>query len=255
MKQKQIILFASIFVVICATKEETAGNVYGGPADTIGDTIYGHQLQDNIAAESEISKRGTAVPASASAVSSESDSQNSQIYYGNLEWWMLFYSVFVEVLKHFFSQLLSFKWLGTSGSGSGSVIGYSSPNSFQQFYSPTFGQFGSFYAASPVQSTTSGTSPQVKIFPFRYRILCVCALTRTIFKMSSVMRLISNRIPFRYITPLRNQLQFELISVIAIVRSILYRIIHRWMLCGAVQFKLHLLTEIRTGNKMKRNTI
>lgn len=177
MKQKQIILFASIFVVICATKEETAGNVYGGPADTIGDTIYGHQLQDNIAAESEISKRGTAVPASASAVSSESDSQNSQIYYGNLEWWMLFYSVFVEVLKHFFSQLLSFKWLGTSGSGSGSVIGYSSPNSFQQFYSPTFGQFGSFYAASPVQSTTSGTSPQVKIFPFRYRILCVCSYT------------------------------------------------------------------------------
>lgn len=81
MEQNKIILFASIFVVICATKDQTPGNGYGS-ADSIADTIYGHQLEDNIAAESEISKRGTVAPAPTVAGSSENDGQTSQIYIG-----------------------------------------------------------------------------------------------------------------------------------------------------------------------------
>lgn len=160
-KQNKIILFASIFVVICATKEQAQSNGYiGGVAESIGDTIYGHQLQDNIAAESEISKRGTAAPATATAVSSESDGQTSQFYIGKLADGQLNTSNLIacDTLNTFASICP----IGTSGSGSGSVIGYTTPNSFQQFYSPTFGQYGAIYAASPVQSSSSGTSPQVR---------------------------------------------------------------------------------------------
>lgn len=61
------------------------------------------------------------------------------------------------------SLSLSFCYTGTNtaSSGSNGVISFSTPNSFQQYYSPTFGQFGAVYAATLLPSG-SGTTPQVQ---------------------------------------------------------------------------------------------
>lgn len=50
-----------------------------------------------------------------------------------------------------------------SATESNGVISFSTPNSFQQFFSPTFGQFGAIYAASLAPSSSS-TAPQVLKF-------------------------------------------------------------------------------------------
>lgn len=87
--QKQIILFASIFAVIFASKDQLNGGGGGGGLVTAesGITtnhIYSSQpIQDNIAAESEVAKRGAAsVSTTSSASGSESQGQSSQIDVG-----------------------------------------------------------------------------------------------------------------------------------------------------------------------------
>lgn len=87
--QKQIILFASIFAVIFASKDQLNGGGGDGGLVTAesGITtnhIYSAQtIQDNIAAESEVAKRGAASGSSTSSTSgSESQGQSSQIDVG-----------------------------------------------------------------------------------------------------------------------------------------------------------------------------
>ncbi|XP_031626817.1 signaling mucin HKR1-like [Contarinia nasturtii] len=125
---KQIILFASIFAVICASKEQSND---GGFVTAESNHMYSQPIQDNIAAESEVAKRGAAIATSSISTSNENQGQSSQIDVGT-----------------------------NSGSGSGGVISFTTPNSFQQFFSPTFGQFGAIYAASLTPSA-SGNSPQI----------------------------------------------------------------------------------------------
>lgn len=59
------------------------------------------------------------------------------------------------ILNFFFFFFISGS---NSGSATNGVISFSTPNSFQQFFSPSFGQFGALYAAVP---SASGANPQV----------------------------------------------------------------------------------------------
>lgn len=61
--------------------------------------------------------------------------------------------------------------LGTGGAGTNGVISYGAPNSFQQFYSPSFGQYGIF-AASTAPSASGGT-PQVNTIHPWYDVIWV----------------------------------------------------------------------------------
>ncbi|XP_055302554.1 uncharacterized protein LOC129568534 [Sitodiplosis mosellana] len=131
---KQIILFASIFAIICASKEQSSE---GGFVAAESNHIYSQPIQDNIAAESEVAKRGAAVATTSTATNNENQGQSSPVDVGT-----------------------------NSGSGSSGVISFNTPNSFQQFFSPTFGQFGQFgqfgglYAAALLpQSSTN--NPQI----------------------------------------------------------------------------------------------
>lgn len=83
--QKQIILFASIFAVICASKDQiTDGTLIGAESAIASNHIYSQPMQDNVAAESEVSKRGAAVVSTSTATSSsnENQGQSSQIDVG-----------------------------------------------------------------------------------------------------------------------------------------------------------------------------
>lgn len=84
--QKQIILLATVFAVICATKEQSTNSGYAQPGEhTIHNqhTIYGQPMQDNIAAETELAKRASASLSTTSGSSnSESQGQASQIDVG-----------------------------------------------------------------------------------------------------------------------------------------------------------------------------
>lgn len=83
--QKQIILFATIFGVICASKEQSPNSGYPQPGEhTIAThhTIYGQPMQDNIAAETELAKRASAATSTSSSSNSESQGQSSQIEVG-----------------------------------------------------------------------------------------------------------------------------------------------------------------------------
>lgn len=78
--QKQIILCASIFAVICASKEQTNDGGYVAAESAItSNHIYSQPIQDNIAAESEVAKRGAAAATTSAATNSENHGQNSQI--------------------------------------------------------------------------------------------------------------------------------------------------------------------------------
>lgn len=133
MFMKQIILFASIFAVICASKEQTNNDgAFVGPNGAVATNhIYGQPIQDNIAAESEVAKRGAAVSSTSTASNTENQAQSSQIDVGT-----------------------------NSASGSNGVLSFGTPNSFQQFFAPSYGQLGGLYAATLVPSS-SGSTPQI----------------------------------------------------------------------------------------------
>lgn len=59
-----------------------------------------------------------------------------------------------------FSLCVCVAGTNSAASGSNGVISFGTPNSFQQYYSPTFGQFGAIYAATLLPSGSS-TTPQV----------------------------------------------------------------------------------------------
>lgn len=82
--QKQIILFASIFAVIFSSKEHLNDNgMVAAESGITTNHIYSQPIQDNIAAESEVAKRGAAsVSSTSSASGSESQGQSSQIDVG-----------------------------------------------------------------------------------------------------------------------------------------------------------------------------
>lgn len=80
--QKQIILFASIFAIICASKEQQSTE--GGFVAAESNHIYSQPIQDNIAAESEVAKRGAATATTSAATSNENQAQSSQIDVGKL---------------------------------------------------------------------------------------------------------------------------------------------------------------------------
>lgn len=154
--QKQIILFASIFAVICATKEHANENAYIGAEGAIATNhIYSQPIQDNIAAESEVAKRGAAVAAAATSAANnnENQGQSSQIDVGKWK----FISFFL--IRNFSYNFWSF--LGSSSSGSNGIISFTTPNSFQQFFSPSFGQFGGAIYATSLMPSSSNTNPQV----------------------------------------------------------------------------------------------
>lgn len=92
--QKQIILFASMFAVICASKDQlNDGGLVAAESGLTTNHIYSQPIQDNIAAESEVAKRGAAsVSSSTSSASSgsESQGQSSQIDVGKRFWVLLF---------------------------------------------------------------------------------------------------------------------------------------------------------------------
>lgn len=77
-----MILFASIFAVVCATKEQlNDGGLITAESGITTNHIYSQPIQDNIAAESDVAKRGASVAAvtTSSAANSESQGQSSQI--------------------------------------------------------------------------------------------------------------------------------------------------------------------------------
>lgn len=81
--QKQIILCASIFAVICASKEQSNdGGFVSTDSGIAANHIYSQPIQDNIAAESEVAKRGAAVATSSITASNENQGQSSQIDVG-----------------------------------------------------------------------------------------------------------------------------------------------------------------------------
>lgn len=80
--QKQIILFASIFAIICASKEQQSTGEGFVAAES--NHIYSQPIQDNIAAESEVAKRGAASATTSAATSNENQAQSSQIDVGEL---------------------------------------------------------------------------------------------------------------------------------------------------------------------------
>lgn len=149
--------------------------------------IYSSQpIQDNIAAESEVAKRGAAsVSSTSSASGSESQGQSSQIDVGKHifsalvqclhccmaqwqrltqltpSWWMcIHYSNFLVAISSSPFLFVCVAGTNSASSGSNGVISFGTPNSFQQYYSPTFGQFGAIYAATLLPSGSS-TTPQV----------------------------------------------------------------------------------------------
>lgn len=84
--QKQIILCASIFAVICASKEQTNDGGYVAAESSItSNHIYSQPIQDNIAAETEVAKRGATAVTTSTSSSSENHGQSSQIDVGALE--------------------------------------------------------------------------------------------------------------------------------------------------------------------------
>lgn len=93
--QKQIILFASIFAVICASKEQmNDGTMVGVESAIANNHIYSQPIQDNIAAESEVAKRGAAVTTSTStSSSSDNQEQRSQIDVGKWHAFYLYYNL------------------------------------------------------------------------------------------------------------------------------------------------------------------
>lgn len=168
--QNRIVLFASIFVVICATKEQT-NNVSNGIVSA-GEQQYANgQFQDNIAAESIIPsklKRGAATTSTAGA-NNENQVQSSQINLGKISCgrpWPLpspSHSNRCHEIKTNFNRYFSFvssvspNFEGTNSPSGAGVISYSTPNSYQQFYSPNFAAFSPIYAAAPAAAAT----PQV----------------------------------------------------------------------------------------------
>lgn len=106
--QKQIILFASIFAVVCASKEHSNDNGFIGAEGAIATNhIYSQPIQDNIAAESEVAKRGAAVAAGAttsSASNNENQGQSSQIDIGKWKLNLFCCHLFCWNVIHWFSR-------------------------------------------------------------------------------------------------------------------------------------------------------
>lgn len=114
--QKQIILFASIFAIICASKEQSSD---GGFVAAESNHIYSQPIQDNIAAESEVAKRGAAVTTTSAATNNENQGQSSQIDVGkfqrdNFKIVLLRFVCVYALERHFlifrYKQWFGFQW-------------------------------------------------------------------------------------------------------------------------------------------------
>lgn len=69
--------------MICASKDATNDGAFVGAESAISTNhIYSQPIQDNIAAETEVTKRGTGAGVTTTATNSENQGQSSQIDVG-----------------------------------------------------------------------------------------------------------------------------------------------------------------------------